>query len=276
MHIEEGSTAHYLVSASAAVPAIVMMLYFDWLDRKRPEPWKLRYLVTLVGLLSVIPALIADGFLMGAFHVSTIPTSYGTATFNAYGMAAAVEEASKISAVFMVVWYSRSFDERMDGLVYGARAGLGFALFENILYIQQVAPTDQLVVTWVVRALLAVPGHALWSGMLGYCAARRRFDKAGPGLFGGYLLAVFFHGTYDFSVFVQGPLRDHGNDAIANVLITVPLLLTIAGWITVRKMARTALRLDDADEVRKAQQPPMPPAGMQPYYWYWPGPPPRK
>jgi RsiW-degrading membrane proteinase PrsW (M82 family) len=288
VHIEEGSTAHYLVAASGCVPAFLMMFYFDWLDRKRPEPWSLRYLTTFVGVCTVIPALIADAVLLNATGGGFEATTYGGAAFNAFGLAGAVEEGAKISAVFMVAYYSRSFDERMDGLVYGARAGLGFALLENVLYIYKAAPTDALAVTWVARALLAVPGHAMWTGMLGYCAARSKFDKAGPGIFGGYLIAVMFHGLYDFSVFVQQPLHADIGDA-ANFVLLVPLLLTITGWIVVRRLARTALSLDDASELRKAQQPQgmmpqqqmMPgyypyPQGQQPYYWYWPGPPPRR
>jgi RsiW-degrading membrane proteinase PrsW (M82 family) len=104
----------------------------------------------------------------------------------------------------------------------------------------------------VLRALLAVPGHALWSGMIGAYAARRRFDRTGIGLIGGYLLAVSFHGLYDLSVFVQTPLRLEGHDTLAGALIAVPILLTIAAFLVVRQLARTALRLDDAHAARLA------------------------
>jgi RsiW-degrading membrane proteinase PrsW (M82 family) len=285
--IEPGSTTHYLVAASGCIPAFLAMFYFDWLDRKRPEPWSLRYLVTFVGVCSVVPVLIIDGIIMNATGAGLDSSTYGGAAFNSFGLAAGVEEMCKITAVFMVVWYSRSFDERMDGLVYGARAGLGFALLENCLYVYKFATTDTLVITWIARALLAVPGHAMWSGMLGYCAARQKFDKSGPGILGGYLIAVAFHGIYDFAVFVQVPLHADIGDAAAFLLLT-PIVLTVVGWIVVRRMARTALHLDDQAEMRNAQlqgqQPVMPmqypvypqyPPGQQPYYYYWPGPPPR-
>jgi RsiW-degrading membrane proteinase PrsW (M82 family) len=257
-HVEAGSGMHYLVAASGAIPAILVMLYFDWIDRKRPEPWGLRYAVMGVGLLTVIPAVMFELsftqiYAAGEHHHHA--TSYGDAAFNSFVVAGSVEEASKIAAVFMVVWYSKHFDERMDGIVYGARAGLGFALLENCLYIYQVAPTDELTVTWVLRALLAVPGHALWSGMIGYFAARRRFDNAGPGLFGGYAIAVAFHGLYDFSIFVQQPLADSGLEQVGYAFYAVPILLAIGGWITVRGMARRALQLDDAAALYAQEHP---------------------
>ena len=247
MDIELYSRDHYLIALSGALPAIVAMLYFDWLDRKRPEPWGKRYLVTFVGMLSVVPVLI-----LGAMIEMTLgprapePGTYEHAAYMSFGLAAGLEEACKITAVFIVVWRSRWFDERMDGLVYGARAGLGFALVENCLYIWQAAIDGHAVTVWVLRALLAVPGHAIWSGMMGYFAARRRFDHAGIGLFGGYLIAVALHGLYDFGVFVGPPLRADGKDALAGAALLLPFVITIIGWRAVRRMARTALHLDDA------------------------------
>jgi hypothetical protein len=88
-----------------------------------------------------------------------------------------------------VVWRRPEFDERMDGIVYASRGGLGFALVENVLYLLNQHSLQGQIVVWVERALLAVPGHAMWTGMIGAMAARRRFDGSGLGLLGGYLLA---------------------------------------------------------------------------------------
>jgi protease PrsW len=253
MDIVPYSSDHTLVALSGCLPAIAAMLYFDWLDRKRPEPWALRYLVTFVGMLSVIPVLIIAVVVESSLGDS-VPAAgtYEHAAFLSFGLAAGVEEACKITAVFIVVWHSRRFDERMDGLVYGARAGLGFALVENCLYIYNAVIDGQWVTVWILRALLAVPGHAIWSGMMGYFAARRRFDHAGPGLLGGYLIAVLLHGCYDMALFVQPALADDGLEAVGGALLLVPVIITIIGWRMVRRMARTALHLDDAAAARGA------------------------
>lgn len=253
MDIELYGRDHTLVALSGALPAIAAMLYFDWLDRKRPEPWGLRYLVTFVGMLSVIPVLIIAAVIEGALGDS-VPAAgtYEHAAYLSFGLAAGVEEACKIAAVFLVVWRSRRFDERMDGLVYGARAGLGFALVENCLYIYNAVIEGQWVTVWILRALLAVPGHAIWSGMMGYFAARRRFDHAGPGLVGGYLIAVLLHGVYDMALFSQVPLAEDGLETVAGVLLLVPVIVMVIGWRAIRRMARTALHLDDAAAARGA------------------------
>jgi len=102
--------------------------------------------------------------------------------------------------------------------------------------------------------VLAVPGHAVWSGMIGALAARRRFDGKGLGLFGGYLLAVAFHGAYDMVAFVQMPLHLEGHTTLELMVLPALALLTILGFFTLRAMARSALKLDDIDAARGAIQ----------------------
>src|SRR5262245_44025365 len=246
------------------------MWIVDRLDAKRPEPASTRRLVVFLGMLSVIPALILEVVLSKLVGAQLEPQlTYQGASFQAFIVAAAVEEACKILVVYWVVWRRPEFDERMDGIVYASRAGLGFALVENVMYLLQQQSLQGQIIVWVERALLAIPGHAMWTGMIGAMAARRRFDGRGLGLAGGYLLAVAFHGAYDLSVFVQRPLHLEGRDAIGHALLAAPVVLTVLAFFVLRSMARTALRLDDAQAVhvaaRAAMPPPPPPPYLGPY-----------
>jgi protease PrsW len=246
---------HYGVALSGAIPALVAMWLVDRLDAKRPEPRRTRRLVVFWGMVSVIPALVLEMVLSSQVGARLEPqVTYQGASFQAFIVAAAVEEACKIAVVYWVVWRRPEFDERMDGIVYASRAGLGFALIENVMYLLGQHSLQGQIVVWVERALLAVPGHAMWTGMIGALAARRRFDRRGLGLLGGYLLAVAFHGAYDLSVFVQQPLRLEGHAAIAGLVLLGPILLTVLAFVVVRGMARTALHLDDVDAAHVASQ----------------------
>jgi len=241
------------VALSGAIPALVAMWLVDRLDRKRPEPARTRRLAALFGMLSVIPAIAIElglGYTLAGRVGSQL--TYEGATIHAFVIAAAVEEACKFLVIYWFLWRRPEVDERMDGIVYASRAGLGFALVENVMYLLwQPSLTGQLT-TWVLRAFLAVPGHALWSGMIGALAARRRFDGKGLGLLWGYLLAVAFHGLYDLAIFVQQPMMLEGHAGRGRVLLLVPIALTVLAFLVVRSMARTALHLDDADAARRA------------------------
>jgi hypothetical protein len=119
---------------------------------------------------------------------------------------------------------------------------------------------------YVGRALLAVPGHAIWAACIGYFAARRRFDRVGPGVIGGYLLAVFLHGTYDAAIFstpavFQTVAESYGLLVLERYqwhivigLHLVPVGLTVLGIALVRRMARVALRHDDAADAAVRQR----------------------
>ena len=96
--------------------------------------------------------------------------------------------------------------------------------------------------------------------MIGYMAARRRFDKQGLGLIGGYLLAVAFHGLYDMCVFAQVPLRYEGYTLLSKLVMPLLVAITIAAFFIVRGMAKKALELDDADVARNPPPPAPAPA----------------
>lgn len=241
------------VALSGAIPALVAMWLVDRLDRKRPEPARTRRLAALCGMLSVIPAIGAElglGYVLAGRVGSQL--TYEGATIHAFVIAAAVEEACKFFVIYWFLWRRPEVDERMDGIVYASRAGLGFALVENVMYLLWQPSLSGQLTTWVLRACLAVPGHALWSGMIGALAARRRFDGKGLGLLWGYLLAVAFHGLYDLAIFVQQPMMLEGHGEEGRALLLVPIALTILAFFVVRSMARTALHLDDADAARRA------------------------
>ena len=92
----------------------------------------------------------------------------------------------------------------------------------------------------------------MWSGMIGYLAARRRFDKQGPGLIGGYLLAVAAHGSYDYVLFAQQPLALEGHTVAAQLILIAPVAIIALCFFIMRRMSRTALALDDIDAERLA------------------------
>lgn len=241
------------VALSGAIPALVAMWLVDRMDRKRPEPARTRRLAALFGMCSVVPAILIELGLSKSVALELgSPLTYQGASFNSFIVAAAVEEACKFFVIYWLLWRRPEVDERLDGIVYACRAGLGFALVENVMYLLWQPSLSGQLTMWILRALLAIPGHALWSGMIGALAARRRFDGKGLGLLWGFLLAVAFHGLYDLSIFIQQPMMLEGHSDIGRWLLLIPIALTVLAFFVVRSMARTALHLDDAEAATRA------------------------
>lgn len=227
---------------TGAVPALLMMAYVDRHDAKRPEPRSALRKVALFGGLSTIPCIVAQLALDKGLGIDE-STPFG-AVFTAYVSAAFTEESAKALVLWLVIWRHPAFDERLDGIVYATRAGLGFALVENVGYLLKSHSVMGFVGIFAVRALLAVPGHAIYAGFMGYFAARKRFDGVGPGLFGGLAIAIFLHGTYDAALFLCGTLKGE-QQSWALALLPVPLMVVVWGFLRLRAHAKEAERLDD-------------------------------
>jgi RsiW-degrading membrane proteinase PrsW (M82 family) len=229
-----------ILALSGALPAVVLMALVARADSKRPEPKKQLYLATLFGGLSTIPVI----FLQLGLEKGN-PGGISGALYTSFFVAALTEESAKAVALYFAVWRSPAFDERLDGIVYATRAGLGFALVENIGYLMGAESMSGFAGIFVMRAVLAVPGHAIYAGYMGYWAARKKFDNAGPGLIGGLVIAILLHGTYDAALFVTAALPKGPLQLLILPLVLVPVVVVIAGYRRLAAHAREALRLDD-------------------------------
>ena len=127
-----------------------------------------------------------------------------------FGVVAPVEESIKQLAVRVYAYRSPTFDAVIDGAVYGAIAGLGFATIENALYItralEQVGAGTQLfgggeLGITTIRGL-AGPGHVIYSATAGYYLGLAKFNRehAGPIVVKGIVIASIFHGGYNLLV----------------------------------------------------------------------------
>lgn len=250
--------AQWKLALLGAAPALVAMAIVDRLDAKRPEPRRTLRRVAFAGAVSAVPVYVVAQ-LLGMLAPTLTPTSgYTGVLFVSFVVVALPEEAAKLASMVFMAWRRPEFDERMDGIVYGARAGLGFALVENVVYLVVIPHSlAEFFSLFLARSLLAVPGHAAWGAILGYFAARRRFDGRGPGMLFGLALAVLLHGLYDTSLFAVPVAIAHGHSVWALGLYGVPIvayappLFTIVlSVLTMRYFATQAVAADDANPVR--------------------------
>jgi RsiW-degrading membrane proteinase PrsW (M82 family) len=189
-----------LLLALSIAPGIAISLYIFLKDRFNREPHLNLLICFLLGCLSVLPAI-----LIQLLTVKPVERLMGegilyTAVF-AYLIVGFSEEWSKYIMLRSYAYPRKSFDEPFDGIVYSVMIGMGFATVENILYVQQHG-----LGTAVVRMFLSVPAHATFAVLMGYFAGKAKFkpERRKFYLFTGIFWAAFFHGTYDFFLFLQG------------------------------------------------------------------------
>ena len=115
------------------------------------------------------------------------------------------EEISKYYFLRRFAFRYKEFDEPYDGIMYMLMIGMGFASVENLMYVLgQETFQDGLQVA-KMRAWTAVPAHATFAVLMGYFAGLAKFNRANRArlLITGLLLAIAFHGAYDFFLMQQ-------------------------------------------------------------------------
>lgn len=82
---------------------------------------------------------------------------------------------------------------------------MGFATVENILYATRYAELGMGYQVAFQRMFLSVPAHATFGIIMGYFVGKAKFDSARSLwlMIVGVGAAVFFHGLYDFFLFIN-------------------------------------------------------------------------
>jgi protease PrsW len=200
------------------------LLYFYHKDKYEPEPlsWIIR--IFLLGALVAIPIAIGESFagiFVSEFLIFVI-------------VAPVMEECGKFFVIKRYAYHTSEFDEPVDGIIYAVAAALGFATLENILYIFSVPSTELATLFWMVigRAVLSVPGHALFTSITGYSLgiAKLGNPRDAPGIIiGGFSAAIVFHALFNY--FLMGFMG-----LAILLLVVIPFL-----WWVVHRNIRDAL-----------------------------------
>jgi RsiW-degrading membrane proteinase PrsW (M82 family) len=205
----------------AVVPLAIVFLGVHIIDRWEPEP----------------KSMIAFAIAWGAV------AAIGITLLVDLGITLEIAKGLGILIIFLIG--RRVFDGPVDGIVYGALIGGGFAFTENIQYfaISLIeGGGTQLTATFVMRGLLSPFAHAMFTSLTGFAmglAARRHASKsavAGAGLIGlagAMLLHGFWNGSATFSDFFA-----------VYITLQVPLFI---GFI----LAIVALRREEARLTRE-------------------------
>ncbi len=181
------------------IPGILWLWFVYKKDKFEPEPLGLVMAIFAAGALSTIPVSIIELAFTGQAGLESA-ANLSDASRESWIITGFVEESVKFAIVMLLVWKRKGFDEPMDGIVYAAAVSLGFASAENAILISRFGAQ-----ALILRGALSTAGHMLFSSIWGYAIGRARFDReARLSLMAkGFVLAVFFHGLYDFLIFTR-------------------------------------------------------------------------
>src|SRR5215211_1977601 len=236
-----GPTALLLTSALAALSFPVLIMICFWLDRYEPEPARYRIAaLSWGGVVAVAVSLVAEQALFA------LP---GTDTFVETAIIApVVEEFGKgLFLVFVLLLRRYQMHGILDGIVYAALVGIGFAFVEDVAYYLSALDEGALSTTVFLRGVMGPFAHPLFTSAtgigIGIAATTRRPGLRWTAPLIGYSVAVFLHAIWNGSAFWGGR-----GFFLAYLGIMLPLLivvLALAMWARFREGRMLTAALGD-------------------------------
>jgi RsiW-degrading membrane proteinase PrsW (M82 family) len=212
-----------LVTFLAALAFPLVLLVIFWLDRYEPEPT--RYRLAAIGWGGVVAVILSFVVESAAALVA------GNESFASGAIVApVVEETGKgLFLVAVVLLRRQQIHGLLDGVVYGALVGVGFAFVEDILYYisaLQEGGAAGLTATVVLRGVMSPFAHPLFTSATGLgfgigLTSRSTAKRiVAPVL--GFLTAATLHGIWNGSAFYGTR-----NFLTAYAVVMLPLLIII-------------------------------------------------
>ena len=221
-------TQNILIFLLAVAPAIILITYIYLVDIKQREPIPQILKGFIYGIISAFIAIFAASFLADVqFYTDTFSNIVEAGRLAFWG-AALPEEAAKLFMLWLLVRKNKYFDEHLDGIVYAVAISMGFAAFENILYLFD--NYEQWFTIGIARAILSVPGHYAFAVLMGYYYAKVHFgiSNAPKDKLMILLAPVLVHTIFDWILFT------------ISITPALAILLTIIFIIFVIKMHQYA------------------------------------
>ncbi len=223
------------------LPVIIIGTYIYKKDYNK-EPMGILTKLFFGGLLSIIIVLVITYAVQ-----SIIPSldDYGIARagnvekfIKIFFGIAIIEEGSKWLITYLFSYHSEHFDEYYDIVLYSTFTALGFACFENIMYVLQGGLT-----TGLLRLFTAVPAHCFFGIIMGEYLGLAKIGEVNnnvslkrKSIFLSVFLPAIFHCTYDYLALV-------GNNYACILLFSTVIfgyLISIDKIKRISKLSRTA------------------------------------
>jgi RsiW-degrading membrane proteinase PrsW (M82 family) len=226
--VETGPVALLAGLIFATLPVPVYITLILWLDRYESEPMWLLALVFFWGAtVAVFIAFVLNT--LGAYAVANAAGNEAAEFSGLAIFAPLVEESAKGMILFIIFfWKKDEFDGILDGIVYAAMVGLGFAMTENVQYYGKAALEGGLIMErnlFILRGAIAPFSHPLFTSMtgIGLGWARQSNNKAIKILMPliGLGLAMTLHFLWNFTAYIHGLLW-----ILTYIFVMVPVFIT--------------------------------------------------
>jgi len=235
---------YYIILLLLAIFPSVVILSIVYKKDKEKEPSKLLVSLFGVGILSCFLTVLISNITQVIFPIFKTDVieqkevSYLFLAIYSLFQVGLIEELSKWIFNYSICWNNKEFDHIYDSIVYSVFVSLGFATFENILYVLEGG-----IGTGILRAILSVPGHAFFAINMGYyigmskiASINNRKELSIKYKIYSLLVPTILHGFFDFCLL-------SGNILLILIFLTVIVFLYINSIKKIKQFSKINLKL---------------------------------
>lgn len=241
------------------IPVAIISMYVYQKDKNK-EPIGLLVLLVLGGIFSCFLVLSLSNILIIFLPFMSTQSTFLDVFLYAFVGVAFVEEVCKFLMTYALSYRHREFDEIYDMLSYAIFVALGFACFENVIYIlNQYSLAGNIMLPAVEvglkRAITAIPGHACDGLFMGYylslakvSAKRKNKEAERNNILKSIFVPILIHGIYDFCCF-------SGLDILMIVFIVFIIVIDIIALKKLNYVAKINRSINSDRINRKIENP---------------------
>jgi RsiW-degrading membrane proteinase PrsW (M82 family) len=227
----------------AVVPTLLYLLVLNLVDRYEKEPWTI--LLACAGLGALVAPLLAGGILALLGRPDALTPQFAAGATTADPLIAVVQETVKAAVLVALVHSVRDeFDDILDGVIYGAAIGAGFAAAETFVFV--LGGTGSLDGETLGRLVIAGLDHAFYLAVFGAVAgfATRVASHLWATVLLGYGLAtaILLHALHDALPAILSRLVDQPDAATGATTRLLAETVNVLGIVLLAVVVVFALR----------------------------------
>lgn len=204
-----------------------------------------------VRMIDILVSFFYGGFL-GTFSAAILePIFIGKLDLKGALIVGIIEELAKIIGVLILIRHKCN-SLRIDGIILGAAAGMGFAALESCGYtfttfLQGGGSLSSAVYTTLLRGILSPLGHGTWTAILAGTLVRQCScgnAKINIKVIGVYITVVILHGLWDGLPYIMSAFTSSDTAFLIGDII-VGLISVLILYIMWRKAKRQLYTVSD-------------------------------
>lgn len=223
-----------IIVGSFAVPLATLVLFFELNTPKNVSILRVVQLVVLGGVVSI-------GISLFLFRLTNLSSWLGPPA------AAFVEEVGKLAALLLLARFAQQdrYAFALNGLLFGAAVGAGFAAFESAGYALRIGlqSSDAMLTNITVRGLLSPFAHIAWTAIAACAVWRVRAE-------GETLMQALMHRRFLALFAVPVGLHFVWNTSFQLPLMLKYVILGFLAYVVIFSLVQSGLK-----EVRRTASP---------------------